>query len=95
MCCPQEYEGLIDAALEYYDAAGDEATGGLEERPEDAPVNMFADMDPDLVGGIDAFGGEDEDYSDRGGQFVERILELGRVTKVCDLACWYPISVCH
>ena len=81
-CCLQEYEALIDAALDYYAVESAEATSVLEERPEDAPVNMYADMDPELVGGIDAFGGEEEDFSDRGGQFVERILELGRVTKV-------------
>lgn len=78
----QEMEELIDVALEYYDAAGDEAIGMIEERPENAPVDMFADMDPDLVAGADAYGAEEEDFSDRGGQFVERILELGRVTKV-------------
>lgn len=83
---PQEYEALIDAALDYYAVDAEEATSVVEERPDSAPVNAYADMDPELVGGIDAFGMEEEDFSDRGGQFVERILELGRVTKVCESA---------
>jgi hypothetical protein len=68
------------AVEDYLAAGGDE---GLEERPLDAPIDPFADIDPDLIG-ADAFGVDEEDsYSGRyGTQFAERILELGRVTKV-------------
>eukprot|EP00775_Hariotina_reticulata_P008557 gene8557-8739_t len=64
----------------YYAAASSETDPELVERPEDAPVNMFDDINPELLG-ADALG-IDEDESYERGQFVERILELGRVTKV-------------
>lgn len=35
-----------------------------------------------LLAAIDAFGDDEEGFFSREGQFVERILELGRVTKV-------------
>jgi hypothetical protein len=48
---PQEYERFIDAALDYYAATGGDAGPELAERPEDAPVNMFDDINPELLGG--------------------------------------------
>jgi small subunit ribosomal protein S5 len=68
-------------AIEDYMAAGGDE--GVEERPMAAPVDPYADIDPELLG-ADAFGVDEEDsYADRyGTQFAERILELGRVTKV-------------
>jgi hypothetical protein len=78
---PQEYGQLIDAALEYYDAVGSEEAAEMVLRADDAPVNMYEDINPELIGAIDAFGDDEEGFS-REGQFVERILELGRVTKV-------------
>jgi hypothetical protein len=84
LCCfftPQEYGQLIDAALEYYDVVGSEEAAEMVLRADDAPVNMYEDINPELIGAIDAFGDDEEGFS-REGQFVERILELGRVTKV-------------
>jgi len=69
-----------EALEDYLAAGGDE---GAEEATMDTPVDPYADIDPELLG-ADAFGADEEDtYSDRfGTQFAERILELGRVTKV-------------
>lgn len=78
----QEYGQLIDAALEYYEAVGGEEGGEMSARPDDVPVNMYEDINPELIGAIDAFGDDEEGFFSREGQFVERILELGRVTKV-------------
>jgi hypothetical protein len=47
----QEYGSLIDAALEYYDAVGGEEASELSLRADDAPVNMYEDINPELIGG--------------------------------------------
>jgi hypothetical protein len=80
-CGLQEYGQLIDAALDYYEAGGAEEGSEMALRADDVPVNMYEDIIPELIGAIDAFGDDEEGFS-REGQFVERILELGRVTKV-------------
>jgi hypothetical protein len=49
--CLQEYGQLIDAALEYYEAVGGEDAAELSLRPDDAPVNMYEDINPELIGG--------------------------------------------
>jgi hypothetical protein len=41
----------VDGVLEYYASGGDALEGPLEERPQDAPVNPYDDMDPSLLGG--------------------------------------------
>jgi hypothetical protein len=87
----QEYGQLIDATLEYYDAMGSEEASEMVLRADDAPVNMYDDINPELIGAIDAFGDDEEGFS-REGQFVERILELGRVTKVRG-ARWFLLLV--
>jgi hypothetical protein len=44
----QALAGQAQAVEDYLAAGGDE---GLEERPLDAPIDPFADIDPDLIGG--------------------------------------------
>ncbi len=57
----QEYEALIDAALEYYDASPPEEAGA--EPVGEEPVNMYADMDAALLGGETTHSGTIQRYN--------------------------------